>query len=476
MNEENYQPNDTADEAVPPAEVFPDPMTPPPSKPDRRITLSAAVASVITAVVIAVLSTFAITTAYLKKDAPPVADSETEQPSAYDHLALIDFLFRQIGVTELDEDFGDMLLKSYVAATGDIYAEYFTAEELEANTAEQNGEMSGIGVSIVNGPCTVGGVDYSSIVITNVYKDSPAEEAGVLPGDYIMYVGIGDDAVFVPDIGYTAAVDLMLGEEGTVCAFTVFRLDTQTDTYEQVPISAVRRKLTKQSVYGHVYSLDNTVGVIKIAEFDNTTASQFESAVESLSAQGCTSFVMDLRGNGGGLLTAIEDVLTFFLREGDTIISVKDSQGNEETTKLTVSSAGKVLVGSKTLTREDVGKYRDLDFSVLVNGYTASAAELFTANMRDYELAAVVGTKTFGKGSMQSTIPLAMYGCEGALKLTTAYYYPPSGVSYHGIGISPDEGYEVDLPPELKKININLLTDEQDTQLAAAVKAITPDS
>ncbi len=455
-----------------PATIEATPATPA-KREERKITLSAAIAAMATAVILTVLLTFSLTVGYLRKDTPPTADqgSGKNESTVFDQMEIIDKLFRDLTVTELDENFEDLILKSYVAATGDVYAEYFTAEELEALTGEQNGEMCGIGLSVVNGTYTAGGISYQSIVIANVYKDSPAEKAGILPGDYIMYVGVGEDRVFINDIGYTEALNRMSGEEGTTCSFTVFRYNPETDGYDELEFSAVREKMVTRSVNGRVYTIDPTVGVIRITGFDNTTASQFMETVEELKTKGCTSFVLDLRGNPGGLLTSVEDMLTFFLSENDTMISTKDSKGNETVTKLTVQD-GKVLSGSRTLTAADVGKYRDLNFTVLVNQYSASAAELFTANMRDYGIAKVIGTTTFGKGSMQTTYRLSAYGCDGALKLTTAYYYPPSGVGYHDKGITPD--VEVELNEEAQKININLLTDEQDNQLTEAVKALKP--
>ncbi len=445
-----------------------------PPETGRRIGLGAAIAAMVTAVIMTALLTFSLTTNYLKTATPPTADlgGGKEETTVFDRMEILDKLFRDLTVTELGEDFETMILKSYVAATGDVYAEYFTDEELEALTGEQNGEMCGIGLSVVNGVYTSGGISYQAIVIANVYPDSPAEKAGILPGDYIMYVGIGEDRTFINDIGYTEALARMSGEEGTTCSFEVFRYNAETGVYDELEFSAVREKMTTRSVTGRIYKPDATVGVIKITGFDNTTATQFTETVEDLKSRGCTSFVLDLRGNPGGLLTSVEDVLTFFLREGDVMISTKDSKNVETVTKLTVGEDGKVLCGSRTLTRADIGKYRDLDFTVLVNGYSASAAELFTANMRDHELATVVGVKTFGKGSMQSTFRLAAYGCPGALKLTTAYYYPPSGEGYHDIGITPDVVVELD--ESVQNININLLTDEQDNQLTEAVKALKP--
>ena len=453
-------------------------VTSPAPKRGRTVTLAAAISGMLTAVVLAVLITFSLTVSYTKSETPPTADSgqgnvEGER-DVFDQLEFLDRLFRSCTVTELGDDFPAAILKSYVAATGDIYAEYFTAEELKDLEDKQNGEMCGIGITVVNGTCPVDGMEYQAIVVANVYPNSPAKEAGVLPGDYIMYVGAGDEKVSINEIGYAEALDRITGEEGTTCFFSVYRRTPGTEAYEEVDISAVRRKMTTRSVTGRVYSLDQTVGIIKITGFDNTTRDQFVETLEALKEDGCTSFVMDLRSNPGGLLTSVEDVLTFFVKENDIVISVKDNTNRETVTQVKLNQNGQVLCGTGELTKQDLGKYRDIKFSVLVNEYSASAAELFTANMRDHGLCQVVGTTTFGKGSMQSTIELDRYGYEGALKLTTAYYYPPSGEGYHGIGITPD--VEVELSEDVKDININLLTDEQDNQLAAAVAAARADT
>ena len=193
-------------------------------------------------------------------------------------------------------------------------------------------------------------------------------------------------------------------------------------------------------------------------------------AVETLKSEGCTSFVLDLRGNPGGMLSSVEDVLVLFLQEDDPIITIKDASGKETTTTVTCNKAGKVTCGSGQLTREDIGKYRDLNFSVLVNGYSASAAELFTSNIRDYELGTIVGTKTYGKGCGQTTFSLAKYGYDGALKLTTFYYSSPLGDYYDGVGITPHVVLE--LSEEAQSYNINLLPDHLDNQLAAAVASM----
>jgi carboxyl-terminal processing protease len=318
----------------------------------------------------------------------------------------------------------------------------------------------------------VNGISYQTIMVANVYPDSPAEEAGVLPGDHIMFVGTGDEKILVQSIGYTEALNRLKGEEGSECVFSVYRRPQASDEstpYEEVEIRAIRKLVNTRtrSVIGRVHAEDATVGVVRITSFDNTTLPQFTETIETLKASGCTRFVFDLRRNLGGLLTSVQDLLILFLQEGDTVISTKDATGKETVTKISVNSKGTLNCGSGQLTREDIGKYRDLTFSVLVNEYSASAAELFTANMRDYGLAKIVGKTTYGKGSMQTTYSLARYGYDGALKLTTAYYFPPCGEGYDGIGITPH--VEVELSEEAKTYNINLLPHDKDNQLGAAV-------
>lgn len=442
----------------------------------KKISLTAAISTVIVSVVLAVLLTFSLTTSYMKNNTPTTVtpgQGENEE-GMFDQIEIIDRLFRSATVLDLDEEaLITGVLKGYVAATGDVYAEYFTAEELADQNASNNGEMCGIGVSVVNGILNLNGVDYQVITIANVYPDSPAEAAGVLPGDHIMYIGKGEDKITVHSVGYTQALDRLKGEEGTECAFTVLRRPAGSEEgvpYEEVEISAIRQKFTTRSVVFRHYGEDKTVGVIRITGFDNTTRDQFVEAVETLKAEGCQSYVLDLRGNPGGLLSSVEDVLVFFLQEDDVIITTKNASGKEMSDSVTLNKAGKLMCGTGQLTVEDIGKYRDLKISVLVNEYSASAAELFTSNIRDYELGKIVGTKTYGKGCGQTTYSLAKYGLDGGLKLTTFYYSSPKGDYYDGVGITPH--VQVELSEEAQKYNINLLPDELDNQLAAAVASM----
>lgn len=442
----------------------------------KKISLTAALSTVIVSVVLAVLLTFSLTTSYMKNNTPTTVtpgQGEAEE-GPFDQIEIIDRLFRSATVLELDDEaLLAGVLKGYVAATGDVYAEYFTAEEYADQNAANNGEMCGIGVSVVNGTLTLDGVTYQVVTIANVYPDSPAEAAGVLPGDHIMYIGIGEDKVTVHSVGYTEALNRMKGEEGTECAFTVLRRPagaSEGEPYEEVEITAIREKFTTRSVTFRRYSEDETVGIIRLTGFDNTTRDQFVEAVETLKSEGCQSYVLDLRGNPGGLLSSVEDILVFFLQEDDVIITTKNAAGKETSDTVTRNKAGNLLCGTGQLTAEDIGKYRDLKISVLVNKYSASAAELFTSNIRDYELGTIVGTTTYGKGCGQTTYSLSRYGYDGALKLTTFYYSSPKGDYYDGVGITPH--VQVELSEEAQKYNINLLPDNLDNQLAAAVDAM----
>ena len=446
-------------------------------KAPRHVLFSSAVSTVITAVVLAVLLTFSLTTAYVKRDLPnTVTPGQGEvETSDFDRLEILDRLFRSASVLESPdrEALITSVLKAYVEATGDVYAEYLTEEELQEQVASNNGEMCGLGITVTQGYLIVDGVDYLVISVAYVYPDSPAEAAGVQPGDHIMYVGKGDDAVLVQDVGYANALDLLAGEENTECSFTVYRFLRGADvegTCEALEITAIRKKLTVRTVTFSHYTEDASVGVIRITSFNNTTRDQFIDAMEALKAEGCTSFVLDLRGNPGGLLSSVEDVLVLFLQEDDTIITVKDALGKESVTTVTRNRAGKLMCGTGEMTVEDIGRYRNEKISVLVNEYSASAAELFTSNIRDYELGTIVGMTTYGKGCGQTTVRLSHYGYDGALKLTTFYYCPPCGESYDGIGITPH--VVVELSEEAQSYNINLLPHALDNQLAAAVASM----
>ena len=354
----------------------------------------------------------------------------------------------------------ESVLDAYVKSTGDKYADYYTKAEVEAMMAENQGEMVGIGVNVIYN------VDLKMIEVINVMPDSPALEADVRIGDMIAYVGSGEERVYVPDTTYEVAVDKMIGEEGTKAEFTVLRGENYSET---VDFSIERRKITTQSVMYHVCATDAKVGIVRISEFDLTTPPQFTEAIDTLKAEGCEKFVLDVRNNPGGYAISVEAVLSYFLSEGDPIIYTVDTNGDES-----FSSASPVRFAAPydtcNISKSDIGKYSDLDVVVIANEYTASAGELFTATIQQYGVGKFVGTQTYGKGSMQTTYYLDAYGLDGAIKMTTHMYFPKDKVSYEGKGIEPD--HKVEIAEELKNVSIYKYTDAEDNQLQYAISVM----
>lgn len=350
-------------------------------------------------------------------------------------LAEVDYVYRNYYIGDLDDEaLLDMIMTGYVAGTGDDYAAYYNAEDFESFMTDMGGEMAGIGISVIYN------TEYKVIEVINVLPDSPALEAGVQAGDLI--ITVGEEKESVQALGYNAAVSKLQGIVGTEAIFTVARGEGYS---EQVDFRITRAKVNTQTVTYHVYAPDNTIGVIKITEFDSKTPEQFVAAVEDLTgALGCDKLIVDLRYNPGGELSSIVTTLDYIVPEGP-IIRIFDADGNQvdeytsEPTELNVPMA------------------------VVVNGSTASAAELFTSTVRDYDKATIVGTTTYGKGCMQTTVPLS----DGsAVSVTYRMYSPPFSDNYHGIGIVPD--IEVELDESLGGKNIYKVTDEEDNQLAAA--------
>ncbi len=389
-------------------------------------------------------------------------DPSLKGEDGYDKLELIDRLFNTYSLFELeDKALMDAVLKGYVAGTGDKYAEYFTEEEYKQFTSDNKGESVGIGINVVENP------EKSGIDIINVMPNSPALKAGVLPGDIITHIGIGENKQSVESLGYTKALDMMKGTEGSVAEFTVSR--TTDGNTEQIEFAVPREKIVSVSVMSHVCETDKSVGVVKITQFNLTTPSQFCDAVDRLLASGCDKFIFDVRYNPGGDLISIKSVLSYFLNNGDIFIRIADKNGKVESDKIEPIFYSENYKDCN-VAKDDIGKYRKLNFAVLTNGSTASAAELFTGALKDYGLSVTVGTKTYGKGTMQTTFSLAPYGYEGALKLTTKYYYPPISDSYDGIGIIPDR--EVELDEALEGKNIYTIGDAEDNQLQAAIEEL----
>lgn len=358
---------------------------------------------------------------------------------AFTRLSELDAVYRNNYVGELDdEQLIDYILKGYVVGTGDPYGYYYNEDELKEFMSDLNGESVGIGVSVIFN------TDVNAIEVISVIPDSPAAEADIRVGDLIFYVG--EDKTPVSEVGFDAAVNLVRGEVGTEAVIYLYRGEGATELMEfRIP----RAKITQVNVMYHVCELDSSVGIIKLTSFDNATFDQFTEALASLAKEGCDKFIFDLRYNPGGELNSVVSILDYLLPEGP-VIRIFDANDN--------------LVDQLDSGKECI----DIPMAVLVNGSTASAAELFTSALMDYDKAVVVGETTFGKGCMQSTASLPD---GGAVKITYRMYKPPFSEGYHDVGITPD--IEVALDESLKDKNIYKITDSEDNQLKAALDALT---
>jgi len=302
---------------------------------------------------------------------------------------------------------------------GDPYTVYYTKEEYKALNEDTEGKYSGIGAVVSQNPNT------KIITIVKIFDNSPANDAGLQVGDIIYKVAGTDMDILVKT--------KIRGEEGTSFKMTVLRGDER----KEVELDLTRRSIEVETVAGKM--LDNNIGYIAVSQFDAVTSEQFKSNIESLQSQGMTKLIVDLRGNPGGLLDQVVDMLDYILPDG-LVLYTEDKYGKREEY---------YSDGSHEL---------KIPMVVLVNENSASASEVFTATFRDFEWGTVVGKTTFGKGIVQNVLPL---GDGTAVKITTQHYYPPSGYDLHKVGIKPD--LEVDLNEGAK------IGTDSDNQLSAAI-------
>ncbi len=429
-------------------------------KPRRTVSLTVFIAVVLAVAVLASLFSFfagaLLVGGGVSGDTLGTGEQDVE-PYA-DKIALIDQIFEKYSLYDTDGQLLlDEMLKAYAAATGDRYAEYYTEEELKAFMSEMGGASVGIGVSVTKD------TETGEILVIQVFPGSPAESAGVRAGDRITRIGTLKNGEQVSDLGYDVAMQKMLGAVGTTAQFVVLRDGAL------IEFSILRATFTMVSVTGRVSTADKSVGIVSITQFDANTPTQFKSVMNTLIASGCARFVYDVRSNPGGEQKSVMAVLSYFLQENDVIMSVVSKDGSTTYYHAEPTSYDGEYAGC-SVKKDEIGIYRDYAKVVLTNGYTASAGELFTACLADYELATVVGTKTYGKGVIQSIFDLAPYGYMGGIKLTVGYYAPPSGVNYDGVGITPSVIIE---PNEhVKSKNVHLLTESEDNQLSAAIAAV----
>ncbi len=381
----------------------------------------------------------AVTTAVAQTEA---AVTEKEEPTADDiikeaseRITELAYYYSKYYVGDINvDDIVEGVAEGFVAYSGDKYGQYHTAEEYKELTADYTGEFAGIGVSVTYN------ADYLAIEVLNVLPDSPALEAGLLPNDLIIAV----EGETVASLGYNEAVNRIRGAIGSAVTITVARGENYT---ERLDVTMIRRKVVEQTVtYKEIQTdfLIKPLAYISVTSFNNKTPEQFKIAVGDGISADAHGFIIDLRNNGGGTLSSVVEMLDYLLPEGP-IVRIQYKDGRETVYESRATS-------------------QDIPIVLLVNGNTASAAELFTAALRDYGRGFVVGDKTYGKGTVQTIIPLVG---GSALRLSTSMYAPPFSDNFEGVGITPD--VSVSLADEYKNTNIFNLEYENDTQLQAAV-------
>ena len=440
-------------------------------KPKRRVSIKTLVVSLIAVAVATLMLTYSICSSiYQSLYAKAYVDAHqnsiingnvaTAQPNELD---IIGQLIKDAYYGEADsEKMMAAAIEAYVRQTGDIYAAYYTPAELEEMLREDIGKTVGVGVTIIDDTVKFKGVEIEALKIINIVKDSPAEKAGLKLGDYVYAVVIDGIPLTVSELGYDDALNKLRGEEGTTVSFILLR--DNGNGLEEMNFSIVRESIVSQSVYYRIPELpsnvDKKIGVVKIANFDYTTPTQFCAAIEALKSQGCEKFVFDVRYNPGGNVSSVGAILSYFLNEGDVYIRVKDKSGNIQSDVVREVTSFEGDYAGCNVSKADIGKYKGLDVVVLCNEYTASAGELFVATFKDYGLGKIVGNTTYGKGKIQTVYYLEQYalyqygisGVGGAIKLTTGEYYSAKSDSYDGIGIEPNE--KVMLSDEAENLNI----------------------
>jgi carboxyl-terminal processing protease len=299
-------------------------------------------------------------------------------------------------------------LKGMTSSLNDPYTVFMDKDEFEEFNTETEGSYAGIGIQVTS--------KDNKIQIENVFKGTPAEKAGLKDNDIIQSV----NGIAVDGSQLDKAVSIMRGKEGTEVTLTIYRQDKGSFN-----VKVKREKVSMQTVNGEM--INSQIGYIQVTMFDENTAENFKNKLVSLKNKGMKSLIIDLRDNPGGVLSQCVDMVSNFIQEGKVVVSTTDKYNNKKEYK------------------SDGGDFSNLPITILTNGNTASASEIFSGAIKDYKRGTLVGEKTFGKGVVQTMFDT---GDGTALKVTISKWYTPNGYNIHKKGITPNE--VVEYPDSLK--------------------------
>ena len=328
-----------------------------------------------------------------------------------------------------DEELKEGAIKGYIEGLNDPYTEYISKDEMEDYMEDTMGNFVGIGIYMVKN------TEKNQIQVLSPIKNSPAEKAGILPGDYITAV----DGVKCNGDNFSTISNDIKGEEGTTVKLEILRGN------ETLNFEIQRENIKVNPVEGEV--LENNIGYIAFTSFDDQTAEDFKAKYEELQKQGITSLIIDLRNNGGGIVDEALEIAGYIADKDSVLLYEVDKNNNEEVEK----SKNDPIINVPVV--------------ILTNENTASSSEILAGALKDLGKAKIVGTKTYGKGVIQEVLSLP----DGSgLKITTEKYLTPNRTEINGIGIEPDE--TVELPDTVK--NILNVDRNEDTQLQKAIEIL----
>lgn len=397
---------------------------------NRKISLGLALALIF----LAIAGTVAVTAAVTMRVYNSIIKDLPSRTSLYSTVSEIDDIVRNNYFGEINDSLLNAdLSEGYASGIGDRYSYYMTAAEYAVYLDEMQGQMVGVGANMYYDPTDAG------LYVSAVSENSPAALAGLQKGDRI--VSINEEAVTA--YNYTELMENLTGDRLSSVTVT-FSRDGASQTVNLV------KGYTAQTVFT---SLNGTVGYVQITAFYATTASQLEAAVETLSENGATSLIFDLRGCSAGTTEYAAntlDVLVPVASEGSGALATAYSKD-----------------GSVRRTFTAAASSVSMSMMVLINGETAGPAELFACDLRDYGMARLIGETTAGNGCLQEVFALSD---GGAIILTTAEIHPYISESYNQVGIVPDE--EVVLSSE-KAVRLPLLEQADDDQYQRAYSLLT---